>query len=155
MFLPIYYQEASIILKQAADKEFSPIFFGVDGMDGILSVKNFDTSLAEGVMLLTPFAADAEDAKDFTSKYEAAYGEIPNQFAADSYDAVYAVAEAAKTAGITPDMDASAICDAMVPAMTQITIDGLTGTGTTWNEAGEPNKDPKAVKIVGGKYEMQ
>ncbi len=155
VFLPIYYQEASIILKQAADKEFSPIFFGVDGMDGILSVKNFDTSLAEGVMLLTPFAADAEDAKDFTSKYEAAYGEIPNQFAADSYDAVYAVAEAAKTAGITPDMDASAICDAMVPAMTQITIDGLTGTGTTWNEAGEPNKDPKAVKIVGGKYEMQ
>ena len=155
VFLPIYYQEASIILKQAADKEFSPIFFGVDGMDGILSVKNFDTSLAEGVMLLTPFAADAEDAKDFTSKYEAAYGEIPNQFAADSYDAVYAVAEAAKTAGITPDMDASAICDAMVPAMTQITIDGLTGTGTTWNEAGEPKKDPKAVKIVGGKYEMQ
>lgn len=155
VFLPIYYQEASIILKQAADKEFSPIFFGVDGMDGILSVENFDTSLAEGVMLLTPFAADAEDAKDFTSKYEAQYGETPNQFAADSYDAVYAVVEAAKVAGITPDMDASAICDALVPAMTQITIDGLTGTGTTWNEAGEPNKDPKAVKIVGGKYEMQ
>lgn len=155
VFLPIYYQEASIILKQAADKEFSPIFFGVDGMDGILSVQNFDTSLAEGVMLLTPFAADADDAKDFTSKYEAQFGETPNQFAADSYDAVYAVAEAAKVAGITPDMDASAICDALVPAMTQITIDGLTGTGTTWNEAGEPNKDPKAVKIVGGKYEMQ
>lgn len=155
VFLPIYYQEASIILKQAADKEFKPIFFGVDGMDGILSVENFDTSLAEDVMLLTPFAADAEDAKDFTSKYVAAYGETPNQFAADAYDAVYAVAEAAKVAGITPDMNASDICDALVPAMTQITIDGLTGTGTTWNEAGEPNKDPKAVKIVGGKYEMQ
>lgn len=155
VFLPIYYQEASIILKQAADKEFKPIFFGVDGMDGILSVENFDTSLAEGVMLLTPFSAGAEDAKDFTSKYMAAYGETPNQFAADAYDAVYAVAEAAKVAGITPDMNASDICDALVPAMTQITIDGLTGTGTTWNEAGEPNKDPKAVKIVGGKYEMQ
>lgn len=155
VFLPIYYQEASIILKQAADKEFAPIFFGVDGMDGILSVQNFDTSLAEGVMLLTPFAADADDAKDFTSKYVEAYGETPNQFAADAYDAVYAVAEAAKQAGVTPDMDYSSICDAMVPAMTQISIDGLTGTGTTWNEAGEPNKDPKAVKIVGGKYEMQ
>ncbi len=155
VFLPIYYQEASIILKQAADKEFQPIFFGVDGMDGILSVENFDTSLAEGVMLLTPFAADAEDAKGFTTKYVDAYGETPNQFAADAYDAVYAVAEAAKVAGITPDMSSSDICDALVPAMTQITIDGLTGTGTTWNEAGEPNKDPKAVKIVGGKYEMQ
>ena len=155
VFLPIYYQEASIILKQAADKEFAPIFFGVDGMDGILSVQNFDTSLAEGVMLLTPFAADADDAKDFTTKYVDAYGETPNQFAADAYDAVYAVAAAAEKAAVTPDMDYSAICDALVPAMTQISIDGLTGTGTTWNEAGEPNKDPKAVKIVGGKYEMQ
>ena len=155
VFLPIYYQEASIILKQAADKEFKPIFFGVDGMDGILSVENFDASLAEGVMLLTPFAADADDAKDFTAKYVEAYGETPNQFAADAYDAVYAVAEAGKVAGITPDMSYSDICNALVPAMPQITIDGLTGTGTTWNEKGEPNKDPKAVKIVGGKYEMQ
>lgn len=155
VFLPIYYQEASIILKQAADKDFSPIFFGCDGMDGILTVENFDVSLAEGLMLLTPFSADAEDAQDFTTAYTEAYGETPNQFAADSYDAVYAIKAAAEKAGITPDMSASDICDAIVPAMTQITIDGLTGTGMTWNEAGEPEKAPKAVKIVNGAYEMQ
>lgn len=155
VFLPIYYQEASIILKQAADKDFSPIFFGCDGMDGILTVENFDVSLAEGLMLLTPFSADAEDAQDFTAAYTEAYGETPNQFAADSYDAVYAIKAAAEKAGITPDMSASDICDAIVPAMTQITIDGLTGTGMTWNEAGEPEKAPKAVKIVNGAYEMQ
>ena len=155
VFLPIYYQEASIILKQAADKDFSPIFFGCDGMDGILTVENFDVSLAEGLMLLTPFSADAEDAQDFTAAYTEAYGETPNQFAADSYDAVYAIKAAAEKAGITPDMTAPDICDAIVPAMTQITIDGLTGTGMTWNEAGEPEKAPKAVKIVNGAYEMQ
>ena len=155
VFLPIYYQEASIILKQAADKDFSPIFLGCDGMDGILTVENFDVSLAEGLMLLTPFSADAEDAQDFTAAYTEAYGETPNQFAADSYDAVYAIKAAAEKAGITPDMSASDICDAIVPAMTQITIDGLTGTGMTWNEAGEPEKAPKAVKIVNGAYEMQ
>lgn len=155
VFLPIYYQEASIILKQAADKDFSPIFFGCDGMDGILTVENFDVSLAEGLMLLTPFSADAEDAQDFTAAYTETYGETPNQFAADSYDAVYAIKAAAEKAGITPDMSASDICDAIVPAMTQITIDGLTGTGMTWNEAGEPEKAPKAVKIVNGAYEMQ
>ena len=155
VFLPIYYQEASIILKQAADKGFSPIFFGCDGMDGILTVENFDVSLAEGLMLLTPFSADAEDAQDFTAAYTETYGETPNQFAADSYDAVYAIKAAAEKAGITPDMSASDICDAIVPAMTQITIDGLTGTGMTWNEAGEPEKAPKAVKIVNGAYEMQ
>ena len=124
-------------------------------MEGILTVENFDVYLAEGRMLLTPFSADAEDAQDFTAAYTEAYGETPNQFAADSYDAVYAIKAAAEKAGITPDMSASDICDAIVPAMTQITIDGLTGTGMTWNEAGEPEKAPKAVKIVNGAYEMQ
>jgi len=113
VFMPIYYQEASVILKQASDKEFAPVFFGVDGMDGILSVENFDTSLAEGVMLLTPFSATEESSKAFTDAYVAAYGIEPNQFAADAYDAVYAVKAAAEKAGITPDMDASSICDAM------------------------------------------
>ncbi len=155
VFLPIYYQEASIILKQAADKEFSPIFFGCDGMDGILTVENFDTSLAEGLMLLTPFAADAEDAQDFTAAYVEAYGETPNQFAADAYDAMYAIKAAAETAGITPDMSVSDICDAMVVAMTEISIDGLTGTAMTWDESGEPEKEPKAVMIVDGVYVMQ
>ena len=155
VFLPIYYQEASIILKQASDKEFAPIFFGVDGMDGILSVENFDASLAEGVMLLTPFSTTEESSKKFTSDYVAAYGEDPNQFAADSYDAVYALKAAIEKSGVTPDMSASDICDAMKTAMTEISIDGLTGAGMTWNAAGEPDKEPNAAKIVNGAYEMQ
>jgi len=155
VFLPIYYQEASVILKQASDKEFTPIFFGCDGMDGILSVENFDTSLAEGLMLLTPFSADEESSKDFTAAYEAAYKIQPNQFAADAYDAVYAIKAAAEQSGITPDMSISDMCEKMKVAMTEITIDGLTGAGMTWNAAGEPNKAPKAVKIVDGAYQMQ
>jgi len=155
VFLPIYYQEASVILKQASDKEFAPIFFGCDGMDGILTVENFDMALAEGLMLLTPFSADEESSKDFTDAYTAAYGEIPNQFAADAYDAVYAIKAAAEKAGVTPDMSVSDICEGMKVAMTEISIDGLTGAGMTWNAAGEPNKAPKAVKIVDGVYQMQ
>ena len=155
VFLPIYYQEASIILKQASDKEFAPIFFGCDGMDGILSVENFDTSLAEGLMLLTPFSADEAGSQDFVKAYEAAYGEVPLQFGAGAYDAVYAIKEAAEKAGITPDMSVSDICDAMKTAMTEITVDGLTGAQMTWNAAGEPEKAPKAAKIVNGVYVMQ
>ncbi len=155
VFLPIYYQEASVILKQASDKEFAPIFFGVDGMDGILSVENFDKSLAEGVMLLTPFSSTEESSKDFTDKYVATYGIEPNQFAADAYDAIYAIAAAVEKGGVTADMDHSAICDIMKTAMTEISIDGLTGAGMTWTADGETNKAPKAVKIVNGVYEMQ
>ena len=155
VFLPIYYQEASIILKHASDKEFAPIFFGCDGMDGILSVENFDKSLAEGLMLLTPFSTTEETSKAFTDAYVAAYGIEPNQFAADSYDAVYAVKAAIEQSGVTPDMSVSDICEGLKTAMTEIKIDGLTGSDMTWNAAGEPNKAPKAVMIENGEYVMQ
>ena len=155
VFLPIYYQEASVILKQAKDKDFSPIFFGCDGMDGILTVENFDTSLAEGLMLLTPFSTTEESSKSFTEAYVAAYGIEPNQFAADSYDAVYAIKAAIEKSGVSADASYSEVCDAFKTAMTEISIDGLTGSGMTWNAAGEPDKAPKAVKIVNGVYEMQ
>ena len=150
VFLPIYYQEASLILQQAASMEFAPKFFGCDGLDGLLAVENFDLKLTEGVMLLTPFAADAQDdmTKTFVSNYKAAYGDTPNQFAADAYDAIYIMKAAGEKAGITADMSVSDMSDAMKKAMTEITFDGLTGTGMTWDAEGEPTKDPKAVVIA-------
>lgn len=154
VFLPIYYTEASIILTQADQMGFAPKFFGCDGLDGLLAVENFDTKLAEGVMLLTPFAADAEDeaTKSFVKKYKDEYGETPNQFAADAYDAVYAIKAAVEKAEATPDMSVSDMGDALKAAMPEITIDGLTGDGMTWLETGEVNKDPKAVVIQNGAY---
>lgn len=154
VFLPIYYTEASIILGQADKMGYTPTFFGCDGLDGILAVEDFDTALAEGVMLLTPFAADAEDelTQKFVTAYKDAYGDIPNQFAADAYDGVYAIKAAIEKAGVTPDMSASDICDALKTSMTEISIDGLTGLGMTWGADGEPNKEPKAVKITNGAY---
>ena len=157
IFLPIYYQEASIILQQANNMGYAPTFFGVDGMDGILTVENFDTSLAEGVMLLTPFAADAQDEAtvSFVTKYKEQFGgETPNQFAADGYDAIYALKAAIEQSGVTPDMSASDICDGLKKAMTEINVQGLTGDegGLQWSETGEVNKSPKAVVIQNGVY---
>jgi branched-chain amino acid transport system substrate-binding protein len=154
VFLPIYYSQAALILAQAKQMGYAPQFFGCDGLDGILTVENFDVSLAENLMLLTPFAADAKDdlTQKFVSTYKDKYGEVPNQFAADGYDAVYAIKAAAEKAGITPDMDASAICDALKTSMTEISVDGLTGQGMKWTADGEPDKAPKAVKIVNGVY---
>ncbi|MFV0465044.1 MAG: ABC transporter substrate-binding protein [Lachnospiraceae bacterium] len=153
IFLPIYYTQAAIILRQASDMAYAPAFFGCDGLDGILGVENFDVTLAEGLMLLTPFAADATDEAtvNFVTTYETAYGEIPNQFAADGYDAIYIIKAAAEKAGITPDMSADEIGTAMIAAMAEISVDGLTGTGMTW-DAGAVNKAPKAVVIESGAY---
>jgi branched-chain amino acid transport system substrate-binding protein len=150
----MYYTPASVILKQADSMGYAPTFFGVDGMDGILTMEGFDTSLAEGVMLLTPFSADATDelTQNFVSKYQELYGETPNQFAADGYDAVYTIYEALQAAGCTSDMSAADICEALIAVMPTITVDGLTGEGMTWSSTGEVSKSPRAVVIKDGVY---
>ena len=154
VFLPMYYDAAALIFTQANAMGYAPKWFGIDGMDGILGVEGFDTALAEGVMLLTPFNADAEDAKTqaFVEKYKAAYGEVPNQFAADAYDCVYAIYDAMTAAGVTADMDASAICDALMAQFTSMSFDGLTGEGMTWGADGAVTKSPKGMVIQDGAY---
>ena len=156
VFLPIYYEPASVILTQANSMGYAPTFFGVDGMDGILGVEGFDTSLAEGVMLLTPFNADATDDATvaFVTEYESLYGETPNQFAADGYDCIYALKLALETAGCTPDMTAEAINDALIAAFPTITLTGLTGDGEgiTWDSTGAVSKAPKGMVIENGAY---
>ena len=143
-----------MILKQAKDMDYAPTFFGVDGMDGILTLEGFDTSLAEGVILLTPFNADAEDEKtqNFVTKYKEQYGDVPNQFAADAYDCVYAYKAALEAAGATADMSAEDLCELMVQTFPTITFDGLTGEGVTWDASGAVSKSPKGMVIENGAY---
>ena len=153
VFLPIYYTPASLILTESSKQEFAPVFFGVDGLDGILTVEGFDTSLAEGVMLLTPFSADAEDekTKSFVAKYQELYGEVPNQFAADAYDGIYALYAAAVAGGITADTSVEDACEILIEQFQQLTVEGLTGT-MTWSATGEVTKTPTAVVIKDGVY---
>ena len=156
IFLPIYYEPASVILTQANAMGYAPTFFGVDGMDGILTVEGFDTSLAEGVYLLTPFSADAQDeaTQAFVAEYQERFGSIPNQFAADAYDGIYIIYEAIQAAGATADMSNEELCDALISAMGQLSVVGLTSAGSemTWDENGAVNKDPAAVVIENGTY---
>ena len=154
VFLPMYYEPASLIFAQANAMGYAPKWFGVDGMDGILTMEGFDPALAEGVILLTPFAADAENAKDFTTEYQNRYGETPNQFAADAYDCVYAYYQALTAAGATPDMDAATLCDLMIQQFTTMTFEGLTGDGAgiTWDASGAVSKSPKGMVIQNGAY---
>jgi len=155
VFLPIYYKEAALILKQANTAGLTTKFFGCDGLDGIIDQLGSDVSLAEGVMLLTPFAADAADdaTKSFVAAYKSKFNdEVPNQFAADAYDAIYTIKAALEEANVTDvNVDSSELCDLLKSAMTKIQVNGVTGN-MTWNAIGEPNKDPKAVKIVDGSY---
>jgi len=155
VFLPMYYDAASLILTQANAVGYAPKFFGVDGMDGILSVEGFDTSLAEGVILLTPFNADAEDekTKNFVAKYQEKHNEIPNQFAADAYDCVYAIYAALKESDVKTSMTAAELGTILTNKFAgDFSFDGLTGEGMTWDETGAVTKTPKGMVINNGAY---
>ena len=154
VFLPMYYQPASLILAQAQAMGYAPKWFGIDGMDGILTMEGFDKSLAEGVMLLTPFNADAKDERTqkFVKKYQEKFGEVPNQFAADGYDCVYAYCQALTQAKATPDMSAEDLCGKMIEQFTTMTFNGVTGDNVRWMKNGEVTKDPKGMVIKNGAY---
>lgn len=156
VYMPFYYNEAALVLKQAKDMGYEPTWFGVDGMDGILDLEGFDTTLAEGLMYFTPFSAAAEDEKtqSFVTKFKELTGGIPNQFGADAYDGIYIIKMALEQAGATPDMETSELCDLLKTAMQEITFDGITGTQISWDEAGEPGKAPLAVVINNGVAEF-
>lgn len=151
IFAPIYYTPASVLLKNAKDMGYDMTLMGTDGMDGLLSVEGFDTSLAEGVLLMTPFSADDEKNADFVKAYKDAYDETPNQFAADAYDCVHAIVEAIDKAGIDLTADDADIADDLAKAMRKIKIEGLTGE-LTWNDEGQVEKPATAYVIQDGKY---
>ena len=157
IFLPIYYTPASNILIQASQKGYEFSYFGCDGLDGILTLEGFDTALAEGVYVLTPFDTASDAAVSFIEKYKAATGGEPNQFAADGYDCIYALYAACQEAGITEDMTADQVCEALIAVFTDsgFSVDGLTGSGMQWGANGEVSKDPLIVQITGGAYVNQ
>ena len=159
VFMPIYYTPASLVLTQADAMGYDPIFFGGDGMDGILNIEGFDTALAEGLLLLTPFNATSEDemTANFVAKYQEAYGEIPNQFAADGYDCIYAIYNAVQQIDGALEMDQAALCDALIAVFTSadFSVDGLTGAGMTWQANGEVAKEALVVAVKDGAYAAQ
>jgi len=154
VFLPFYYQEAALVLNQANTMGYAPIFFGCDGMDGILDVEGFEAGLADGVKFLSPFLSTATDdlTANFVSAFQAAYNEVPNQFAAGAYDGIYIMKEAIESVNVTPDMSAEEINEAVKSAMTEITLDGVTGKDLKWQADGEPQKEPMVLEIRDGAY---
>lgn len=151
VFLPIYYEAAALILNQANVSGLDVAWFGCDGLDGIIPQLGDNASLAEGVMLLTPFVADATDdmTQKFVNAYKSEYGSTPTQFAADGYDCIYTIKLALEQQNISDvaNMSASDLCNKLKVAMVEIELTGLTGT-ITWDSDGEPSKDAKAMKIV-------
>lgn len=149
IFLPIYYTEAGLIAKTCAAKSCDALLYGCDGLDGV--VDQIDDTVTNEIKYITPFDVNSSDTKvsSFVTKYKEAFGAAPDQFAADAYDAVYAIAEAMKAANITDaSISASDLCEAVKTAITSSSfqLQGVTGT-MTWDASGACNKEPQVVDI--------
>ena len=152
LFMPFYQQEAAAVLMQAQGVLENVTYFGVDGMDGVLEKLGTENqAIANGVMLLTPFSASSSDptVANFVAKYKEKYNTTPDQFAADAYDAVYALCTAFEKAGL--ETDDPEFNQAVAKAMTEIEVTGATGV-MTWSADGECKKQAKAVVISDGAY---
>ena len=119
IFLPIYYTEAGLIARACTAKGCNADILGCDGLDGVAG--QIDDTVTNNIRYITPFDVNSADknVSDFVKKYEKKYGAKPDQFAADGYDAVYAIFNAMKAAGIDdPSIDASELCEAVKKAIT-------------------------------------
>ncbi len=149
IFLPIYYTEAGLIAKACAAKGCDAVLFGCDGLDGVAD--QIDDTVKNDVKYITPFDANSTDEKvaSFVKTYKEKFGGTPNQFAADAYDAVYAVFEAMKAAGVNdPSISAADLSKKVVEAITAESFSyvGITGK-MNWDASGACNKEPVIVEL--------
>ena len=149
IFVPAYYEAAAYIAKQVKDLGVEADIVGSDGWDGVLGQVT-DTSVLDGVVFLTPFypSDPNENVQSFVKAYKEKFNNaVPDQFAADSYDSVYVLKAAFEKAQ-------SKDTEALIKAMTEINVDGLTGN-ISFDVSGEPIKQPKFVTIMNGVYESK
>ncbi len=150
IFLPIYYTEAGLIAKTCVAKGCSAVLFGCDGLDGVAD--QIDDTVTNKVSYITPFDVNSTDAvpKAFVEAYKAKYNnEAPDQFAADGYDAIYAIYEAMKVAGIDDtSIEPSDLCEKVKAAITDASfkLDGATGE-MSWDASGACTKVPQIVEV--------
>lgn len=149
IFLPIYYTEAGLIAKACAVKGIEAEIFGCDGLDGV--AEQIDDTVTAKIRYITPFDVNSTEEKTaaFVAAYTEKFGAAPDQFAADGYDAVYAIFTAMQKLGVdnakvAPDV----LGDALVAEFTSadFTFTGVTGA-MTWAASGACTKTPVIVEL--------
>ena len=150
VFIPIYAAEASMFLSQAKNGTDNAVFadgvyfFGCDGLDGILGKVAGNEATANNVLMLTPFAESSTDpaVQKFVAAYQAKTGAVPDQFAADGYDAVYVIKAVLESMGVSKSSEVSGA--KVAEAMTKLSYTGVTGE-MTWEANGNTNKLAMAI----------
>lgn len=158
IFMPIYYQPASIFMTQAKDTiAADAVYYGCDGFDGLAGQLDLST-IPQEVSMLSHFDSNATSGKaaEFVKKYTEKFGaETLNQFGASAYDCIYAIFEAmkaAKAAGkdVNVTISASELCEILKEQFTGgFTYSGNTGDNITWEANGYVKKGAVKYNLKG------
>ena len=140
------YNEGAVIMDQARKMGIDVPFLGGNGFNSP-EVIEIAGEAADGLVVATPWFGDKQDPKvqEFNEKYKEKYGELPDQFAAQAYDALYIYAEALKKAG---GEDRDAFRDALAETKD---FEGILGK-FSFDEEGDVIMEPTVVEIKGGKF---
>jgi len=156
IFMPIYYQPASVFMTQAKDI-IAPdaVYYGCDGFDGLAGQFEDFSVIPQEVSMLSHFDSNATTgaAGDFIKKYTEKYDAATlNQFGASAYDCVYAIYNAMKAAiadgkKIDVTISASELCEILKEEFKgDFSYSGVTGNDITWEDNGYVSKE--AVKYT-------
>ncbi|MEK9199114.1 ABC transporter substrate-binding protein [Ureibacillus sp. FSL E2-3493] len=140
------YNEGAVIMDQARKMGIDVPFVGGNGFNSP-QVLEIAGDAANGLIVATPWFGESEDPKvvEFNKKYEEAYGKLPDQFAAQSYDALYIYADALKRAG---EAERELFHEALAETKN---FEGLLGN-FSFDEIGDVVMDVKVVEIKDGKF---
>jgi branched-chain amino acid transport system substrate-binding protein len=146
VFVPSYYTEAALIVRQARDLGMTMPFLGGDGWEDE-QLLNIGGDALNGCYYSTHFSAENTDPSvvKFVAKYKERWGgEVPGAFSALGYDAVYVLADAIKRAGTT---DGPKLRDALAATKN---FAGATGV-TTLDKNRNASKPATIIAIKDGK----
>ena len=148
LYVPGYYTEVGLLIKQARELGITQPIVGGDGLGNQTLVDLAGASNVNDVYYTAHYSplSDDEDLQDFLTKFEEEYGKQADQFAVLSYDATMLLLDAVERAG---SADRQAVTDAL--AATE-TFDGLTGTFSI-DEDHNPVKEVLMLQLTNGEVE--
>lgn len=141
IFLPGYYQEAGLIIKQAREMGIDAPILGADGFDSEVLLQLAGAEALNNVYFSNHYSSLDQDpmVQDFITAFKAKYDAEPNAFHALGYDLGKYIADAITRAGST---DPAAIKDALASTTD---FAGVTGTFSM----GADHNPIKSIVVVG------
>lgn len=150
LYVPGYYQEVGLIVKQARELGMNMPIAGGDGWDSAKMPEIAGAAALNNTYFSSLYSPeDSSDInKNFVAAYEKAYGQKPDVFAALSYDSALLVAEAIKKAGST---EPAKISEAMAK------INGFSGVSgsVTFDDKHNPVKSAVILEYKDGAQSLK